>query len=190
MSRAAGLGLLALLAVWAAPAGAARLALGPGDREEAVRVGQRSITREAFDGEWRVSDGAGASVVVLTPFHRVVIAARHAAFRGETPTPAALDRLLRAHRNRLEFLAFLRGPRPDFARWYTARLVVGDREIEPAFVQNERTATRGEDGRYLARSVYGFPTRDLPGDARVQLVVRGVEGRDVSRFVIDLATMR
>ena len=88
------------------------------------------------------------------------------------------------------FWASLHGPREDFARFYTPRLRVGDREIEPAFVQNERTAVRQADGRYLARCVYSFPTRDLTGKSRVALVVWDVDGRDVSRFTLDLSTMR
>jgi hypothetical protein len=86
--------------------------------------------------------------------------------------------------------AQLRGPREDFARFLAPRLIAGDREIEPAFVQNERTAARQESGTYLARCVYGFPTRDLTGKSRVVLVVRDADGRDVSRFTIDLSAMR
>jgi len=42
-------------------------------------------------------------------------------------------------------------------------------------VQNERTAIRQENGRYLARCVYWFPTKDLTGTARPVLVVRDAE---------------
>jgi len=76
------------------------------------------------------------------------------------------------------------------ARLYAPRLVVGDREIKAAFVQNERTANRQDNGRYLARCVYGFPTRDLDGRARASLIVADGDGRDVSTFTIDLAKMR
>ncbi len=65
-----------------------------------------------------------------------------------------------------------------------------DREIEPALVQNERTAVRQDNGRYLARCVYWFPTKDLTGTSRPVLVVRDAEGQAVSRFAIDLARMR
>ncbi len=70
------------------------------------------------------------------------------------------------------------------------RLVAGEREIKASFVQNERTAIRQEDGKYMARCVYGFPIQDLTGKATVALVVADPEGRDVSRFTIDLASMR
>ena len=49
---------------------------------------------------------------------------------------------------------------------------------------------RQDDGRYLARCVYSFPTRYLTGTSRVALVVRDGDGRDVSRFTIDLSAMR
>jgi len=42
----------------------------------------------------------------------------------------------------------------------------------------------------MARCVYGFPIQDLTGTARVALVVADPEGREVSRFTIDLASMR
>ena len=64
------------------------------------------------------------------------------------------------------------------------------RQIEPAFVQNERTAVRTDGGRYLARCVYGFPVKEIEPKSRVVLVVRDSDGRDVSRFTIDLASMR
>ena len=87
----------------------------------------------------------------------------------------------------------LKGSREDFARFYTPRLIVLDadqRTLEPSFVQNERSAVRGDDGAYVARCLYGFPTRELTGTSRVGLVVRNGEQKDVSRFTIDLAGMR
>ncbi|MBI1962507.1 MAG: hypothetical protein HYS77_03155 [Candidatus Rokubacteria bacterium] len=180
--------LLLLLPPW--PAAAASFALTPGERTEALRVGARSVTQEAFDREWRVAHASGESVTVVTPFHRLVLAARHAAFKSEKLKPGEPDRLLREQGERLVIWAELRGPREDFARYYTPRILVGDREVEPSFVQNERTAAREEGGRYLARSMYGFPVRDIGGKARVLLVIRDADGRDVNRFTIDLSAMR
>ena len=78
----------------------------------------------------------------------------------------------------------------EFARHYVPKLLVGDREIKPSFVQNERTAIRQGDGAYLARCVYGFPTKEVKGRERVALVIGNGDGREVSRFTIDLALMR
>jgi hypothetical protein len=191
--RASGPGTAALVTLTflaGAPALAASLTLSPAERETALLVGQRSVTNDAFDAEWRVANGAGDSVLVVTPFHRLVLASRHAAFRNEKLRPSEPDKLLRAQRDRLVVWAELRGPREDFARYLAPRLVLSDREIEPTFVQNERTATRLPNGAYLARCVYNFPTRDVAGRSRVLLVVRDPGGRDVSRFTIDLSTMR
>jgi len=190
--RAARAPLLAalLLVGPAPPAAAAALAPGPAERADALRAGARSVTQEAFDREWRVANASGDSLNVVTPFHRLVLAARHAAFKNEKLRPGEPERILREQGERLVIWASLRGPRPDFARYYAPWLVAGDREIAPSFVQNERTALRQDGGRYLARSVYGFPTRDLDGRARVQLVIRDPDGRDVGRFTIDLSAMR
>ena len=190
MRAARAILLAALLLVGPAPAVAASLALAPAERAAALRAGARSVTQEAFDREWRVAGASGDSLTVVTPFHRLVLAARHAAFRNETLRRGEPDRILREQGERLVIWASLRGPRPDFARYYAPRLVAGDREIAPSFVQNERTALRQDGGRYLARSVYSFPTRDLDGKARLQLVIRDPDGRDVGRFTIDLASMR
>ena len=127
------------LALWPAVAAGASLTLDAKGQQEAVRVGEKSVSNDAFDAEWRVENATGDSLSVLTPFHR---------------------------------------------------LVVGDREIKAAFVQNERTAHRQENGRYLARCVYGFPTRDLDGRAKASLIVEDSAGRDVSTFAIHLGTMR
>jgi hypothetical protein len=183
-------GCLVLLALWPTAAAGAALTLTDVQRQEAVRAGERSVTAETFGGEWRVSGAPGESAVVLTPFHRLAMAARHAAFNGKPLRASDRDRILRQDRDRLVFWVSLRGPSGDFARHYVPRLVVGDRDLKPSFVQNEHTAARQEDGRYLARCVYGFPTRDVEGRERVALVVADAAGRDVARFTIDLAAMR
>jgi hypothetical protein len=173
-----------------APAAGAALTLDEHGRREAIRVGEKSVGNEAFDTEWKVKSDGGDAVSVLTPFHRLVIAARHATYSGKPLKPTEPDKLLKENRDRLVLLAELHGKSESFARGYAPRLVVGDREIKPTFVQNERTAHRQEDGRYLARCVYGFPTRDLNGRGQATLIVADADGRDVSRFAIDLGRMR
>ena len=168
---------------------AASFTLEPQQKSDALRAGARSITLESFDAEWRVANPAGASVVVITPFHRLVMAARHAAFKNERLKESP-EKLLREQQDRLVILAHLRGPREDFARFYAPRLLVGDLEIAPAFVQNERTAVRADGGAFLARCVYRFPTKDLTTSSRLLLIIRDADGRDVSSFTIDLASMR
>lgn len=180
----------ALLVAWAAPAAAVSLTLSERETSEAVRVGRQSVSAEAFDAEWRVANGSGETATVLTPFHRVALAARHAAFKQETLRPAELRKLQKEQQGRLVVWVALRGKSDDFARFYAPLLRLGDREIAPAFVQNERTAAREEGGAFLARCVYGFPIKDLKSTSRVQLVVRNADGRDVSRFTIDLSKMR
>jgi hypothetical protein len=180
----AGLALSPVLAAGAA------LTLDDKGRTEAIRVGEKSVGDEAFDGEWRVKNDRGDVVSVLTPFHRLVIAARHATTGGKPLKPGDPDKLLKENRERLVLWAELHGTSEGFARAYAPRLLVADREIKAAFVQNERTALRQEDGRYLARCVYGFPTRDVDGRGRATLIVADGEGREVSRFALDLGKMR
>ncbi len=189
MSRVAIAVALAVL-VAAGTGDAASLTLGERELHEAVEAGERSVTRDDVGDEWRVRNAAGDVVTVMTPFHRVAIAARHAAFRKERLKPRDRDRLLKAHHERLVFWVELKGAREDFARLYAPRLVAGARHVEPTFTQNERTAARTDDGKYLARCVYGFPTKNLTATSRVVLVVRDGDGRDVSSFTIDLASMR
>jgi hypothetical protein len=182
--------LLGLLLVGPSVAEAASFTLEPQQRTDALRVGAQSITRDSFDTEWRVANPAGDSLTVITPFHRLVLAARNAAFKNERMKDSEPDKLLREQQDRLVVWANLRGPREDFARFYAPRILLGDREIEAAFVQNERTAVRTESGSYLARCVYGFPVKEIAPKSRLILVVRDPDGRDVSRFTIDLASMR
>ena len=137
-----------------------------------------------------MANPTGDSLTVITPFHRLVLAARNAAFKNERMKDREPEKLLREQQDRLVIWANLRGPREDFARFFVPRILLGDREIEPSFVQNERTAVRTEDGSYLARCVYGFPVKEIAPKSRVILVVRAPDGRDVSRFTIDLASMR
>jgi hypothetical protein len=187
--------LAAVLFSGVARADAAALVLDDKEIGQALAVGQRSATSDdAFDAEWRVTNAAGEVTVVVTPFYRLALAARHAAFKSEVLTPTDRDKLLREQKDRLSMWVLLKGDREDFARHYVPRFVVGgpggsEREIVPSFVQNERTALR-EDGGFVARCVYGFPTRDFTGTSRGTLVVRDAGGREVGRFGIDLARMR
>lgn len=183
---------LAVLALALAPALAAGAAMTLDDdgRREAISTGEKSVGNDAFDTEWRVNNDRGESVSVLTPFHRLVVAARHATFNGKPLKPGDPEKILKENRDRLVFLVELQGASENFARFYLPRLVVADREIQPAFVQNERTASRQNDGRYRAHCLYGFPNRDLDGHAKAALIVADGNGRDVSRFAIDLGKMR
>jgi hypothetical protein len=169
---------------------AALLTLAPADEEEAMRLGERSITSDVFGAEWRVANDAGESVTVVTPFHRLALAARHAAFKNEPLKPQDRERMLRDLRDRLMLWVNVLGPREDFARYLVPRLVAGDEEIAPVMVQNERTAIPRDDGRYMARNVYWFPTQALTAGARPTLVVRNPDGQIVARFSIDLGKMR
>ena len=189
MIRAGALALAGLL-VGPPVVAAASFSLGSQERTAALQVGARSVTLDTFDAEWRVPGESGNSVSVVTPFHRLVLAGRHAAFKNERVKDGEPEKLLREQQDRLVIWASLYGPKEDFARFYAPRILLGTREIEPTFVQNERTAVRTESGEYLARCVYGFPVKDLTPKANVLLVVRDADGRDISRFTIDLATMR
>jgi hypothetical protein len=180
------------LGLAAAPpaAGGASLSLGEGERAAALREGQRSVTSDAFGREWRIANGTGESVTVLTPFHRLALIARDAAFKNEPVKPRVQDRVLAELRERLVFWADLVGPREDFARHLRPSLLVGSRELEPTLAQNERTAVPTDEGRYLARCVYWFPSHELTGRERVTLLVRAGDGQPLTRFTIDLGRMR
>jgi hypothetical protein len=174
----------------------ASLVLGEREIGQAIALGRRSATNDtAFDAEWRVTNPAGEVATVVTPFHRIALAARHAAFKSEPLTPAEQGRILGELKDRLSVWVLLKGTREDFARHYAPRLIVAsgdgrDHEIVPTFVQNERTALKQAGGDFMARCVYGFPSKDLTGVSRGALVVRDAEGREVSRFSLDLSRMR
>lgn len=175
----------------ATPARAAFLTLSDAQQAEALRVGQRSTTTETrFDGEWQIENPGGESLTVITPFHRLALAARHAAFKNEPVKPQDQTKMLQSLRDRLMFWVYLHGQREDFARYYMPRLVVGDLEVEPVFVQNERTSLRQTNGSFLARSVYAFPTKEITGQSKLTLVIRDRDGQVISRFAVDLAKMR
>ncbi|HET9491482.1 MAG TPA: hypothetical protein VFR64_17220 [Methylomirabilota bacterium] len=190
MKGGARVAWLAVALATAAPAaGAASFTLGEQAQAEALREGERSIISESFGDEWRVVNGSGESVSVLTPFHRLALAARHAAFRNEALTQQDRQRVLRDYRDRITLSVQLYGARPDFARHLRPRLLAGDREIAPALVQNEHTA-RPDAGRFLARCEYWFPTRDLKATAKLILIIANANGQPIARFPIDLAEMR
>src|SRR3990172_8053360 len=165
-----------------APLSAASFSLTSQEIQVAVRFGQRAIVNEEFDREWKLTGGSGETLKVVTPFFRLA---------QEALKQKEIDALLKEHQGRLVFWAGLRGGREDFARWYQpALLVQGKAEIKPAFVQNERTALRQADGRFVSRSIYAFPANDQDGKGRVTLLVRDSDDKEVARFVVDLSAMR
>lgn len=183
----------AALALWLAtgpPAAAASFTLSEAERQEALRFGRRSVASEEFGGEWKVRDGAGQSGTVMTPFHRLALAARNAAFKKETLRPRDINSVLKESSGKLTFWVTLRGARADFARFYVPVLLDGRSEIRASFVQNERTALREEDGRYAARCLYVFPAERLSGKGRLTLVVRDPDDKERARFMVDLSAMR
>jgi hypothetical protein len=185
-----GLATLAFVAAAATVSDAASFALDEQAMEAAVAVGERSVSSESVGDEWRQRNPAGHVLMVMTPFHRLALAARHAGFRKQPLKPRERQRIAREDHDRLVLSLELRGPREDFARFYSPRLTLGPRQIEPAFVQNERTAVRTQDGAFLAHCVYAFPTKAVTGTSKLGLVVLDGEGREVTSFAIDLGSMR
>lgn len=184
--------LLAVL-VWPGSGGpgAATFVLAEQDREEAIAVGTRSVFTSGFGAEWHIDNAAGDALIVMTPFHRLALAARNAAFRNGALPSREVDTLLRRAEGTLEFWAMLRGDAPDFARHYAPTLIpAGQAPIRPRFVQNERTALPEGGGRYTARCLYVFPTEGLSPTARVTLVVRAPIDREIATFSVDLSAMR
>ncbi|HEV8458006.1 MAG TPA: hypothetical protein VGR44_06890 [Methylomirabilota bacterium] len=189
--RAAVLLLAAALALAPAhPVEAALLVLTERDRSEAIRVGKRSVQAEEFGAEWKVAGVGGQSVVVMTAFHRLALAARNSAFQNRELKPRDIDSLLKEYDGKLIFWATLRGAKADFARFYAPALLVQQEEIRPTFTQNERTAKPDEDGRFTARCIYVFPSEGLDPMAKLLLVVRDPDERQVARFTVDLSAMR
>jgi hypothetical protein len=186
------IGLAAVLS-WPATgrsAAAASFALSERDRQEAILAGKRSVLTDDFGSEWRQKNPAGEVLEVMTPFHRLALAARNAAFKNESLKPKDVDSVLKESTNKLTVWVTLRGGRPDFARFYAPALLAGNGEIKPSFAQNERTAMRAEDGGYAARCLYVFPAEGLSSRGRYTLVVRSADEKDVSTFTVDLSAMR
>ena len=180
----------ALSLTWISPLDALLLTLTPRDRDEAMRAGRRSVIDESWGGEWRVDAGAGQVATVMTPFHRLALAARNSAFQDRELKPRDVEALLKEQGGKLVFWATLRGSRVDFARFYAPALVSGQQEIKASFTQNERTALRDGDGQYTARCLYLFPTENLDPRATVTLLVRDGEEKLVAKFTVDLSAMR
>lgn len=166
------------------------LVLTDRDREQAIRAGKKSIVADEFGGEWRVKDGAGQTAVVLTPFHRLALAARNSAFQSKELKPRDVQTVLKGAEGRLAFWVTLRGGKPDFARFYTPEVLAGSQAVKASFVQNERTALREEDGRYAAQCLYAFPAESIDPKGRVVLVVKDADEKEVAKFTVDLAAMR
>ena len=182
--------LLAVGLMGVRPGEAVSFALADPEREQAIRVGKRSITTDEFGAEWRLKDASGQTLVVMTPFHRLALAARNSAFRSQELKQRDIESVVKDYEGRLGFRVTLRGGKTDFARFYAPTLVAGTQEVKASFVQNERTALREDDGRYAAQCLYVFPAEGLAPTGRVVLVVKDADEREVAKFTVDLAAMR
>jgi hypothetical protein len=171
--------------------GAASFTLSPAERDAALALGRQSVVSDRFGAEWKVKgDAADEGLVVMTPFHRLALAARNATFRREELKPKEIETLLRGREGQLTIWATLKGAKVDFARFYTPLLLSGGRQIKATFAQNERTARREQDGGYTARCLYVFPAEGLAPSGPVTLIVKDAEGKQVAKFTVDLSAMR
>ena len=159
-------------------------------RGRVVRAGKKSVATEEFGTEWRLKDASGQTLTVMTPFHRLALAARNSTFRSQELKPKDVEALMKDYDGKIAFQVTLRGGKTDFARFYTPTLVAGAQEVKASFVQNERTALREDDGRYAAQCLYVFPAEGLNPKGRVVLVVKDADEREVAKFTVDLAAMR
>ena len=98
--------------------------------------------QDEFGGEWRQKNPAGETMEVMTPFHRLALAARNAAFKNEALKPKDIDSAVKESANKLTVWVTLRGTRPDFARFYTpagtsiqAKGITPDIEVHQANVE-------------------------------------------------------
>jgi hypothetical protein len=188
----AGCALVATVCLGAGgPADAASFILTPAERDEAIRLGKRSIVSEEFGGEWKVGgERPGQSLMVMTPFHRLALAARNSAFKSQELPAREVEALLKGEEGRLTLWAALQGEKADFARFYTPVLVTGQQEIKATFRQNEHTGRREESGSYTARCLYVFPAERLAPNQTLVLIVRDPDDKPVARFTVHLAAMR
>lgn len=182
--------VLAAGLIGVAPGEAVSFVLTDRDREQAVRAGKKSVMAEEFGTEWRLKDASGQTLTVMTPFHRLALAARNSAYRSQELKPKNVGALMKDYEGKLGFRVTLRGGKTDFARFYAPTLVAGTQEVKASFVQNEHTALREDDGQYAAQCVYVFPAERLNPKGRVVLVVKDADEREVAKFTVDLAAMR
>jgi len=182
--------VLAAGLIGVAPGEAVSFALTERDREQAVLAGKKSVVAEEFGTEWRLKDESGQTLTVMTPFHRLALAARNSAFRSQELKLKDVEALMKDYEGKLSFRVRLRGGKTDFARFYAPTLVAGAQEVKASFVQNEHTGLREDDGRYAAQCLYVFPAEKLNPKGRVVLVVKDADEREVAKFTVDLAAMR
>jgi hypothetical protein len=174
------------------PLAAASFTLAPRERDEAIRLGRRSIVSDEFGGEWKVAgEGAGQSLMVMTPFHRLALAARNSAFKSQELKAKEIETAIGDQPGSLVLWATLKGKTADFARFYSPVLLNDHRaSIKASFSQNERTARREDDGSYSARCLYVFPVAALRADETVTLLVKDMDEKQVAKFTVDLSSMR
>ena len=104
------------------PAAAASFTLGERERQDAIAAGRRSVVSEEFGAEWRARNAAGETLVVMTPFHRLALAARNAAFKGESLKPRDIETAAKETSGKLTVWVTLKGATADFARFPAAGL--------------------------------------------------------------------
>jgi hypothetical protein len=166
--------------------------LTPQGVQQAIDAGTASLTQDDFAEEWQLQLPGGEEVVVSTPFSRLALAARQAAIKGEPLTEKQQQEQFDRGKGRIQLLVTMYGQSRDFARWYRPVLLVGGREVKPAFAQNEQTPLALGEGRYAARNVYVFPLEGLPTNGAVTLVVRAAppDYKEVLRASLDLGKFR
>ena len=163
--------VLAVGLVGATPGEAVSFALADRDREQAVRMGKKSIVEEQFGAEWRLKDASGQTLVVMTPFHRLALAARNSAFRSQELRPKDIQSTVKDidYKN-LNYVAV--GRLPDLRTTYTKK----DANLNDAIL--------------LLNTDRSEPFSVAPGDRIAQLVLVRVETPAVEEVAALTASAR
>jgi len=127
---------------------------------------------------------------VSTPYFWVAYIASENALKGKDTTNADVQHILSLFGDKLGFSIAVYGDSIDFAKNYSAKLIVNGKTLYPIVTNNKDIATATSvypsSPAYRATNAYYFDNSEVPRDATVTLVVNNGHGETES-LVIDLA---
>lgn len=127
---------------------------------------------------------------VATPYQWVAFIAGENALKGKDTTNADVQHILSLFGDRIGFGITVYGDSIDFAKNYSAKLIVNGKMLYPIETNNKDTAKMTKaypnSPAYMAINSYYFDNSEVPRDATVTLVVNNGHGGTES-FVIDLS---
>lgn len=159
------------------------------DIQQAIKTGKEMKDNISILYNWIVG---GASlgqtwVIIATPFITLARYVSNEWRKYKEPSEEEIQEYLRLLESNLLLVVNVYGDKASFAKDYHCVIKIADKIIQPVYIDNTEVADMTDEWpnslSYEATNFYFFPTKDIPRDAKIEIIVIGDKEE---HFTVDL----